>query len=100
MTYTWYIEPLNDFTNEYLSRELPAENALRDKLCSDGKQRNLWQCSDYRFVTYVKKSNVPLKYKVFVKEGNGKIRECNLPAKRDRLKKAQKGFRHGKPSIL
>jgi len=45
----WYVEALGH-TNEVIAGELPAENAHKDVLCIDGKNRDLWQC-DYRLIT-------------------------------------------------
>ena len=36
--------------NNMLARELPRENACREKLCSDGKKRGVWECSSGEFL--------------------------------------------------
>lgn len=70
--FTWFIEPLTDFTNEYISRELPAENAERSVLCSDGKKHNLWRCA-HRFIWGIQYNMLgpALRYNVFVRQGHG-----------------------------
>jgi len=71
--YTWYVEPLDDFTNECIARELPEEDALRKVMCSDGEERNLWRCK-HSFITEVKNNHHAFRYKIFVREGNGVVR--------------------------
>ena len=88
--YTWYIEPLDDFTNQYLSQSLPEENTHLEKECADGKRHNLWECGhDYKYVTGLINSQQKLRFNVFAKEGNGEIRLSLLtPKKRTRLHRA------------
>lgn len=77
--YSWFIEPLDSFTNEVISRELPEENCSRETLCADGKKRNLWRCG-YALISQLKRSKKysNLKFRVFVRQGGGKIRQFNL----------------------
>ena len=87
MSYVWYVEPLNDVTNEYISRELPPEDALRDQACEDGKRHNLWRCQ-YWFVALLNRSQQSLRFAAWVQEGNGQIRRWALRRKTFRLKRA------------
>ena len=80
MAYTWYLYPKDDHTNEVIATNLSGENFTQKKLCSDGKERPLWEC-DYLFVGRIKGSTT-LKYEVFVQEGNGQIRPWRLPSKK------------------
>jgi len=88
-SYTWYVEPNDDFTNEYISRELPEEDALRDQECDDPLPHNLWRCES-RFITKLKKSQQRLDYAVWIQEGNGKIRRWIPPRKKTaKIKRAR-----------
>lgn len=80
MSYTWYIYPKDDHTNEILSQNLPEENFTKSVLCSDGERRPLWRC-EHRFVERIKGSST-LQYTVFVQEGAGKIRPWKLHKKK------------------
>ena len=44
-----YVHPLNMYTNEFIARKLPSENAYPDVLCIDGQKRDLWQC-DHEYI--------------------------------------------------
>lgn len=49
MSTTWYLWPVNNdpVTNEYLAKAIGEQNPeceYRDKLCADGKKRNLFRC--------------------------------------------------------
>ncbi len=70
--YKWYVEPQDDFTNEFISRILPSEQLSKQVVRDDFKKRKriapLWVC-DYNFVTMLGRvRNCQLKYKVFKKE--------------------------------
>ena len=75
--YIWLIEPLDSHTNEVISREVPEENFSRGVICEDGIPHNLWGC-DYRIVATLirSKRDLGLKFRIFNRCGNGKIREC------------------------
>lgn len=83
--YKWYVEPVGDFTNEYISREANERGAhiipLRDKMCEDG-EHNLWQCS-CSFITELHRSQQPLRFVEWVQEGNGKIRRWVPPKRKE-----------------
>jgi hypothetical protein len=79
-TYTWFVEPLDAYTNEVLARELPEENFCRDMLCEDERGRDLWECKS-SFVSFLRRSqkNLHVRFKVYVREGqHGKIRLANF----------------------
>ncbi len=80
LTYTWYLCPKDDHTNEVFARSLPEEDSIQSQLCSDRKKRSLWRC-DYQFVNRIKGS-ATLRYEVFVQEGNGQIRPWIIPPKK------------------
>jgi len=79
--YTWYIEPINNdaYTNKICTSELDEQNACREMLCEDGKRRNLWRC-DYQTVGIMRQNRqqLNLRFRVFVQEGGGKIREFSF----------------------
>lgn len=81
VTYTWYLYPEDDHTNEVLSQNLPEENFLKSVLCSDNRKRPLWRCDEYRFVERIKGGST-LRYIVFVQEGLGQIRPWKLHKKK------------------
>ncbi len=91
MEHNWFVEPLDAYTNEVISKEITEENFQKEMICSDGKKRNLWQCSGL-FVSLLKRNEQQnnLKFKIFVQQGKGKIREANfLKRKRTKQKKRQ-----------
>jgi len=91
--YVWFIESLSDLTNEYISRELQAENAEREVLCNDGKKRDMWRCK-YKFISRLKRERLDqaLEYNVFVRTGEkGQARPATfIVSKTSRRKRAEK----------
>lgn len=81
MSYTWFVEPLDDFTNEYIANELSPENALREQWCDDENKHNLWRC-EFSYINKLKNSQLKLRFHVFVQEGNGKKRNWIPPRKK------------------
>ena len=79
--YTWYLEPINDdaHTNKVFASELNEKEACRGMLCQDGQKRNLWRC-DYNAVGIMRQNReqLNLRFRVFVQEGGGKIREFSF----------------------
>ncbi len=74
--YTWYIEPQDSHTNEVMASNLDEENALRDVLCADDRRHNLWQCpSGILFMLVRSRIDMNIKFKIFGRQGNGKIRD-------------------------
>ena len=74
--YSWYVEPLDAHTNEWVGKYLWEESAGNSLvLCFDGIRRDLWRC-DRDFVTKLKNSRHQLhfKFRIFVQEGRGPIR--------------------------
>ena len=77
-TYTWFVADPCSITQKYiLSVSKCSETEISvDKLCADGKQRNLWQVSSETRNYLVQQKRVDrLRFKVFCQENNGKIRE-------------------------
>lgn len=85
----WFIEPLDSYTNEVISRELPEENFMREIKISDGSFKNLWTCSS-SLLSNFNRSKVAnnLKFRIYSKEGEGKIRECTFLFKKKRKVKS------------
>jgi hypothetical protein len=81
--YTWYIEPLDPHTNQWIGRSLWEEiDGCRSVLCADGVSRDMWRC-DRDFVEKLKRSRQQnrYKFKIFVQEGNGLARESWIDSK-------------------
>ncbi len=85
--YSWYIEPLDEHTNEVIARELAQECDApeRGRRCSDGKPHDLWRCRHIlieRLRASRKRFN--LRFRAYGQKGNGPIREWKLPKGRYR----------------
>ena len=75
--YTWYVEPLDSYTNQVVATRISEENAHDGIRCEDGISRNLWECS-HSFIAELKRSQEDLgvRFKVFCREGkSGAVRE-------------------------
>jgi len=90
--YTWYIEPLDGFTNEMISCEIPSQNFNREVLCQDEQPHNLWECSYSIALAFIKsKLQFGLNFKIWSKEGlHGKIRRCEFLFDKKKRKEKQK----------
>ncbi len=78
--YSWFIEPLDSYTNGVIARELSGENFEREILCGDKVKRNLWRCASYDIIAKLlrRKNDINVKFNIFVREGGGKIRRFFL----------------------
>jgi hypothetical protein len=77
---TWFIFTNDAHTNKVISTEVPSENMHYDEMCSDGIQRNLWQCSG-QFVTKIRQSkkDQQLHFDIYKREGKyGSIKKVNF----------------------
>lgn len=75
--YTWYVEPLDSYTNQVVATRISEENAHDGIRCEDGISRYLWECS-HSFIAELKRSQEDLgvRFKVFCREGkSGAVRE-------------------------
>ncbi len=85
--YTWYISPENNLTNEALSRVLDESNFSPALLCEEKRGHEkclpMWQC-DYAIVQRLQtdKARAGYAFKVFVQEGQGKIRGYEFPKRK------------------
>ena len=79
-TYSWFLEPLNAYTNQVFSRELPEENFFRGLRDRDGTSHNLWR-SPGALVTRFRRSrrDLGIDFLVYCREGNGALRPFVLP---------------------
>lgn len=75
--YKWFIEPLNDLTNNAVAEFLQTDNIHYEVLCGDGKKRNLWGCSVSNVLHLWRSRSDEIVFNVFCQEGNGKIRNVN-----------------------
>ena len=92
--YTWFVEPLNDFTNRVIVDQIlqDAEDSVVERIeCEDGIHRNLYMVS-YNIVKRIiaSKISLSLKFDIFVREGKGKIRSAdfilqNIRRKREKV---------------
>lgn len=57
---TWFIEPLDSYSNEVIGRGLSDRCAGRFR-CSDGRDHDLWECESWAFVRGVCRSEEDLK---------------------------------------
>jgi len=78
----WFIEPLDEETNEILAKILPEENAIFG--CRNGKKRtrhNVWLCQCFDDVRRLLRSRLSrgIEFKIFYRQkGEREITECAL----------------------
>jgi hypothetical protein len=80
-SYHWFVEPLDANTNAAISKLVPEvdeivgmhdeKDTVRNVYRINGRQLSMLQSS---------KTQIGLKFNVYVQEGNGKIRSFNLPS--------------------
>lgn len=89
--YIWFIEPLDSHTNQTISQELINKDFGRESFCADGKEHNLWVCPLDLIKGFSKsKKALSLRFNVYNRQGQGKIRKCNFLFFRTRKEKKQK----------
>lgn len=82
-TYTWYAEALDARTNEIIANGLgqDAEESFTGDILipPDKKRHQLWRCP-FSVVNFLQKSRnyLDLKFRVYNREGQGKIRKCDV----------------------
>jgi len=77
--YTWFIEPLDYTTNVLVFNEVGDGNFSDNVLCADGQKHNLYKCPRKTVYSLCKsKTMLNLKFNIFIREGNGKIRQNKL----------------------
>ena len=77
--YEWFLEPQDSYTNEVISKNVGEENFSGDVVCADGQRRNLWQCpSGLLAMLWRSRNNLDIRFRIFGREGNGKIRNCTF----------------------
>lgn len=96
-TYEYFLEPKDNHTNEVISKNVGSGNFLENVMCADGQKHNLWKCpSGLVFMLWRSRSNLKIRFKIFNREGNGKIRDCTILYKYDsggkRKKKKKKYY--------
>jgi hypothetical protein len=86
--YTWFVSPGDAHTNEVISRRLPEENFSLCTLEGEIAEIGLWQCPA-QFVTFLRlsKKSAHLNFRIFNREGDGKIRECSFMLKSQKAQK-------------
>ena len=64
--YEWFIESKDASTDDVIGKNIGEENYLKNVLCFDGKERNLWQCSSTRiWFLWCSRKGLKIKFKVF-----------------------------------
>ncbi|MFA4871479.1 MAG: hypothetical protein WC610_00230 [Patescibacteria group bacterium] len=77
----WFVEPLDKDTNAVIGRMIDPcdnlENYLEAVEGADGQNHNLWQLPNFQMVGSLNASakGLRLRFKIWVREGNGQIRE-------------------------
>jgi hypothetical protein len=69
---TWYAEPRDEYTNRTFAERLSEENFCLQKLCADGKRRDMWCCPHYliEVVEGAGRGNGnPVRLKIFIQHG-------------------------------
>ncbi len=90
--YTWFIEPLDSHTNQIIAQELINKDFGRESFCEDGKEHNLWVCPlDFIKFFCKSKKDFNLKFNVYNKRGQGKIRKCKFLFIKPKKKKKTAG---------
>ncbi len=90
----WFVEPLDQHTNEVVVAEVSIKDTFEKITCSDRKPHNLYlvPSSSITFLNRSKLTNHFLEFRVWVKEGGGQIRPWNLQdrkmRRRQRMQKA------------
>ncbi len=84
---TWWIFPKDAHTNETIATALSGMNrefASENKLCADGKKRDLWRVPEYSFVSKMLKSKKDLKldFTPFKSKGQGDPIEWKFTARK------------------
>ena len=79
--YTWFLEPLDNRTNEVIGKALGemSEENFHQSIVFDGKRHNLWECPAQLVADFNRsRTNLGLRFLVYNRLGNGKIRLCPL----------------------
>lgn len=74
--FTWYLEPKDSHTNKVVSESpgISEENFHKEIMCADGNPHNLCECPVELMYSLVRSaSQLNLKFRIWGKEGNGKI---------------------------
>jgi hypothetical protein len=102
---TWFVEPLNEYTNEAVFRNqefLSEDGIYRGVTCADGKSHNLCKCKDYSFIPkliHSKSTDSNLSFTVWVQEGQSAIRKWKLGGKPKKTKATVKALADLKQKI-
>ncbi len=83
--YTWYLRPLDAITNNSLARCISEENFGEYPV--DGKNLKMWRCNRETVrQCEASRKNAKLKFEIYVREGNGQIREWKQSRKKRKKK--------------
>jgi hypothetical protein len=88
--YTWYLEPIGSHTNRVISVCCDENGSHNDVVCKDGSRRNLWECSAHaRDAIMASARSLNLKFRIFRREGNGKIENVTYVFRKIHAKRAK-----------
>ena len=79
-SYRWYVEPLGSHTNQVIGVKLSADRAQESLKDNRGILRDVWECPDYAFVSFLRRSTADLQldFAVYTREGEGAIRPATF----------------------
>ncbi len=88
--YAWFLEPLDSHTNKVFSLQIPLDSFSK-VLCGDGKIHNLWPCSPEKVSAFFRsREDLALRFKIFCREGHGKVRDGAFLFKRKKRMPSRK----------
>lgn len=78
--YTWFLQPIGEPSNAMIGGCCESEDFIDGIECADGKKRKLWRCTEEvrDAIVESKKLGLPLSFKIFRREGNGKIEDVTF----------------------
>ena len=87
----WYIEPLDERTNQTCTEELAEDHAYRKRLCADGKEHPLWDCAHLDIRRFDdSRVQMGLRFRMWVQDRpNAPIRQWKLEDAQKRKKAAR-----------
>ena len=101
--YTWYVEPIDEHTNEVIAREAQGAYGLMEERGlhpqDGGEPIDAWRCQ-HRFIERLKVSRKKLRlhFNIYNRRGSGPLRKVNFfkrkKASRKVLRDAKKIARH------
>lgn len=77
--YQWFCEPRDRNTNDVLASELSEEDFLREVPVGEGVKRHVWRLNAQLLRSLQNsRPHAGLKFKLYVQEGNGRLRSAHF----------------------